>query len=75
MTTIVTYIRHDIYLLQLGLHPVAVVLTLYKKQEQKYTQGETIQITEHTKLKSRHKTMKNSTQINVVHGSGNGMIH
>jgi hypothetical protein len=31
MTTIVTYTTCYIDLLQLGLHPVAVVLTLYKK--------------------------------------------
>jgi hypothetical protein len=43
-------IRYDIYLLQLGFHPVAVVLTLvHKREEQQYTSGETILITEHIK--------------------------
>jgi len=43
-------IRYDICLLKFDFHPVAVVLTLvHKSQEQKYTQGGKIEMTEHTK--------------------------
>jgi hypothetical protein len=45
-------LRYDIYILELGFHSVAVVLTfLHKGQEQQYAQGEIVQITEHKSSK------------------------
>jgi len=47
-------VRYDIYLLQFGFHPMAVILT----QEQQYTRGETNHHRTHKLVSKTHKTIK-----------------
>jgi len=51
-------IRYDINLLQLGFHPMAVVLTLYTKDQNNNIHEEKQYRSQNTKWKTKHKTIK-----------------
>jgi hypothetical protein len=56
---------YDIYLLQLGFHPVVVVARLEQKQERNNTTGETT----HKTIQTQYKYTKYKTKIQNKHKS------